>query len=120
MFDRSSDRGCRTARGLFAAEIRVDLIQLPHLSVGSPTLVTVPGVSQVGQGINFEAARRVEARCEFAGERFVVNKSVCAGRANGLLVEPLGVELAIFQACDLRTHQSRAVLEILRAVPRAD
>ena len=67
-----------------------------------------------------EAARRVEARGQFVGERLVVDKAVCAGRADGLFVEPLGVELAAFDACDLRADQRGAVLEILRAVLRPD
>ena len=67
-----------------------------------------------------EPTRRVEARGEFVGERLVVDKAVGAGRADGLFVEALGVELAAFEACDLGADQRGAVLEILRAILRPD
>ena len=67
-----------------------------------------------------EAARRVEARGELVGERLVVDKAVCAGRADGLFVEALGIELAAFDPGDLRADQRGAVLEILRAILRPD
>ena len=47
-----------------------------------------------------------------------MDEAVGAGRADGLLVKPLGVELAAFEACDLGGDQSRAVREVLRAVLR--
>ena len=67
-------------------------------------------------GDRLKAARRVEAGGEFVGERLVVNKAVCVGRADGLFVEALGVERAALEAGDLRADQRGAVLEILRAV----
>ena len=67
-----------------------------------------------------ETARRVEARGELVGERLVVDKAVCARRADGLFVKALGVELAAFDACDLGADQRGAVLEILRAILRPD
>ena len=57
----------------------MELIELPHLPVGAPPQVTVPGVSQMGLGIRLQAMRRVEARGHFAGERLVVDKAVGAG-----------------------------------------
>ena len=67
-----------------------------------------------------EAARRVEARGQFVGERLVVDKAVGAGRADGLFVEAHRLKIAAFDAGDLRAHQGGAVLEILRAVRRPD
>ena len=49
-----------------------------------------------------------------------MNKAVVAGRADGLFVEALGVELPAFEASDLGADQCGAVLEILRAVLRPD
>ena len=65
-----------------------------------------------------ETACRVEARGELVGERLIVDKAVCARRADGLFVEVLGIELAAFDACDLCAYQRGAVFEILRAILR--
>ena len=65
-----------------------------------------------------EAARRVEARGEFVGERLIVDKPVCVCRADGPFVEMLGIELPAFDACYLRADQRGAVVEILRAIRR--
>ena len=67
-----------------------------------------------------EAARRVEARGEFVGERLIVDKAVGARRADGLFVKTLGVELAAFDARDLGADQCGAVLEIFGAILRPD
>ena len=47
MFDRRPDRARRTGRRLFLAEMRIELIELPHLAVGSPAQIAVAGVSQI-------------------------------------------------------------------------
>ena len=62
-----------------------------------------------------EAARRVEARRKLVGERLVVNEAVRTSRADGLFVEPLGVELAAVEARDLGGDERRAVCEVRRA-----
>ena len=49
-----------------------------------------------------------------------MNKPIGAGRADGLFVEALGIELAALQAGDLGADQRGAVLEILRAIRRPD
>ena len=49
-----------------------------------------------------------------------MNKAIGAGRADGLFVEALGIELAALQAGDLGADQRGAVLEILRAILRPD
>ena len=86
--------------------------------VGSPTQVAVPGVPQIRVRDLLETTCRVEARREFVGERLIVDKAVCVRRADGLFVEVHGIEVAAFDACDLRTHQCRAIFEILRAILR--
>ena len=47
-----------------------------------------------------------------------MDKTVGAGRADGLFVEALGIELAALKACDLGAYQCGAVFEILRAILR--
>src|SRR5271166_2796173 len=94
----------------------MESVELPHLSVGSPILVTAPGVSQMGQGIGLKAARRVESRRNLAGERLIMDEAVRPGGATGLLVELFGVEMAPVEAGDLRADQRGAAREVLRAV----
>ena len=93
-------------------------VELPHLAIGSPTEVAVPGIPQVPMRDLLETACRVEARSEFVGERLIMDKAVCVRRADRLLVEALGIKLAAFDACDLGAHQRGAVFEILRAILR--
>ena len=107
-------------RWLCPLEVRIQLVELPHLAVGAPAQIAVAGVPQIHVRDLLEAARRVEARGEFVGERLVVNEAVGARRADGLFVEALGVELAAFQAGDLGADQRGAVLEVLRAILRPD
>src|SRR5262245_56564923 len=49
-----------------------------------------------------EPTRRIEARGKFVSERLIVNKPGCAGGLDGLFVQTLGVEVAAFDAGDLR------------------
>ena len=97
----------RTA--LPSLEVRIHLVELPHLAVGAPTEVAVRGRRADRRGDLLEAARRVEARGKLVGERLVVDEAVRAGRADGLFVEALGVELAALDAGDLRADQRGAV-----------
>src|ERR1700733_8024358 len=55
---------------------------------------------------------------QFVSEGLIVNKAVGAGRADGLFVEALGIELATLQAGDLGADQRGAVLKILWAIRR--
>ena len=98
----------------------MDRVELPHLAIGSPTQIAVAGVLQIHTGNLLEATRRVEAGGELVGERLVVNKAVGAGRADGLFVEALGIELTAFDPRDLGADQRGAVLEIVRAIRRPD
>jgi hypothetical protein len=66
-------------RGLFRPKVRVDLLELSHLSVGSPTEVAVASLPQVQMRDVLESTRRVEPRGEFVGKRLIVNKAVCLG-----------------------------------------
>ena len=116
VLDRRRDRAHRPARRLVLPEVRMALIELPHLAVGSPHHVTAPRVSQVELRALLEATRCVEARSELIGKRLVVDKVVCVRRPNPLLVEAHGIEVAAFYSCDFRAHQRRTVFEILRTI----
>ncbi len=77
MFDRRRpDRARRSGRGLFRSEARIQLIELPHLAVGSPAQVAVAGVAQVELGELVEAARPVEGGRALIGDRLVVDEAV--------------------------------------------
>src|ERR1700733_15717517 len=96
--------------------MRLKLFELSSLAVGTPSQIAKARVLQMHAGNLLEVACRVEAGGDFVGERLIVNKTVGAGRADGLLVKPLGVELAAFEGGDLGGDQSRAVRKVLRAV----
>src|SRR6516225_7505781 len=65
-----------------------------------------------------KAACSIEAGGDLVGDRLIVDKAVCACRADGLFVKTLGVEFPIFDSCNLRPYQCRAVFEILGAILR--
>jgi hypothetical protein len=117
LFNRRFDRARQTRRALVQSQPRMELIELPHLSVCSPPQIALPRVSE-GVGIGLEAAPSVEARGQLVGERLVVDEPIVTGRADGLLVEPHRVKLATFDARDLRSHECRTVFESLRTVLR--
>src|SRR6202040_2454060 len=96
------------------------LFELPHLAIGSPKQTAVAGVLQIHTGNFLEATRRIEAGGEFIGERLVVNKTVGAGRADGLFVEALGIELPAFDPREFGADQRGSVLEIIRAIGRPE
>src|ERR1700736_2142595 len=100
--------------------MRMKLFELPHLAIGSPAEIAVAGILQIHAGNLLEAARRIEAGSEFIGERLVVNKAVCAGRADGLFVEAFGIEVPACDPRNLGADQRRAVLEIVRAIRRPE
>src|SRR5229473_3139447 len=87
VFDRRADRAARVGRRLFLAEVRIELVELPHFAVGSPAQVALAGVSQVKLCDLLEAARRVETRRNLVRHGLIVDKAVCSGRADGLFVE---------------------------------
>src|SRR2546427_13104934 len=79
----------------------MELIELPHLAVGAPAQVAVPGLSQVDLGDPLDSSRCVEARCELARERLVVDESVRPRRGDRPLVEAHRVGMAALDARDL-------------------
>src|SRR5262249_33877431 len=119
MLDGRFDRArCPGRRALILAQPRMKLIELPHLAIGPPTQIAVAGILQVHPSDLLEATGRVEAGGELIGQRLIVNKAAGASRADGLLVEPLGIEYPAFNPRHLRAHEGESILEVVRAVLR--
>src|SRR3984893_11036175 len=68
----------------------------------------------------FKSTGRVKARGHFVGESLIMNKAICASRADGVFVKVHGIERAAFDPGDLRPDQRGAILEVLRANCRPD
>src|SRR5262245_40361018 len=60
-------------KGLLAQE-RVRLLELPDLTIGTPSEVAVPCVTKIGVGDRLEAARRVEPRAQFVSKALVLDE----------------------------------------------
>src|SRR6516164_2538220 len=118
LFDRCLDRACWTGRVLALPQPRMELLELPHLSVGSPSEIALPRVSQVEMRDLLEAAGRVKARGQLVGERLVVYEPVCACRHDGALIQLHGIEGASLDMDNLSADQRCTILEVLRAIRR--
>src|SRR5262249_24238109 len=94
------------------------LIELPDLSIGAPSQIAPPRVSQVEMCDLLESARRVKAGSQLVGERLVVNKALCACRRDGALIEVHGIERASLDTGDLSADESCTILEVLRTIRR--
>src|SRR5215469_3042253 len=113
-FDRP--RWCRPATVL--PQLRMELIELPHLSIGSPSEVTPPCVSQIEIRDLLESARRIKAGSQLVGERFVMDKTVCACRRDGAVVKVHGIERASLDTGNLSADQRSTILEVWRTIDR--
>src|SRR6516225_9463221 len=118
LFDRCLDRACWTGRVLALPQPRMELLELPHLSVGSPSEIALPRVSQVEMRDLLEAAGRVKARGQLVGERLVMDKAVCARRRDGVLIKLHGLQRASLDTGNLGANQRGAVLKVLRTMRR--
>ncbi|MGY3294207.1 hypothetical protein ACVWWP_007274 [Bradyrhizobium sp. LM3.6] len=54
------------------AEMGIQLVELTHLAICSPTKVAAPRVLQVNPGDSVKTARSIKARCKFASDSLVV------------------------------------------------
>src|SRR6202000_2363600 len=79
-------------------QLRVASLELPDFTIGPQTQIAVAGPFKKQPGDNFKAARGVEARSRLARERFIVDKAVGTGRADGRFVQVLGITFATLQA----------------------
>src|SRR5690242_11776199 len=61
---------------LFHSELRIELLELANLSVGSPAQVAVPRVPQIGSRDLLETARRVEASRQLVSKRLVLYEAI--------------------------------------------
>src|SRR5262249_57399035 len=100
--------------------LRIEGIELPDLAVGAPERIARPRVAQVRSAGCLEPALQSKAAGQFVGQRLMVDKAVGAGGVDGPFVEAQGIELAAFEAGDLRAHQRGAVCKVLGAVLRPD
>jgi site-specific DNA recombinase len=69
--------------------MRIHPVELPHLAISSPTKIPVAGILQIDTSYLLEISRCVEMGGKLVSKRFVMDKAVCARRADCLLVEPL-------------------------------
>src|SRR6267142_1756430 len=116
MLDGRPDGALRIGRQLLRAEMGMKVIELPHLTVGTPAQIAVPCLPQIHIGDPLDSARRVEARGELARERLVVDESVRPRRSDRPLVEAHRVGMAALDARDLGADEYGAVLEVRWAV----
>jgi hypothetical protein len=70
----------------------------------------------VGDGL--EAARGVEARSDFMGDRLVLDEAMFPSCLNSFFVKVFGIEVAAFDPRNFGRDQCRAILKILGAILR--
>ena len=90
-------------------QARVQLDELPHFAVGSPSLVAVPSFSQVEIRECFEATRRIEPRGQLVRQTFILDEALLMCAPNGLLIQAFGLEFPAVKASNLRAHQRGAM-----------
>src|SRR5271165_2421392 len=86
LIDRRFNLPRRTGRAPFGPEVWVHLVELPHLSIGSPAQIAVAGVLQIERGNLVEPARSVECGSALIGYRLVVEERVATSRMDSLFV----------------------------------
>src|SRR5262245_19858409 len=99
--DGHFDRARWTRRALVRPQPRMELIQLPHLPVGTPAQIAGSGLPQISVCNCLQASRRVEARRKLVGDRLVLDKAVCACRHDGALVQLCGIEWSSLESRNL-------------------
>src|SRR5262249_22191021 len=120
VLDRCRDHARRAGRGRPCSEVRIHLLELPHLAIGSPAKIAVARPPQIYARKLFEAARGIEARRHFVCERFVLDEAIVTRRPDRLFVEARRVPIAALDASELCARQRGAVLEILWAMLRPE
>ena len=116
MLEVIADGGARVGQPFLLAKVRVELIELPHLALGSPTQVAVPRLSEIGARTRLEPARTVETPGHLVRERLDAGKAARAGRSDGLFVQSFGVQFPSVETGDLCADQRRTAREILGAI----
>src|SRR5258708_25447848 len=70
-----SGGGCRDC---YVAEMRMKLLELPHLAERAPAKIAAPRLPQIRVGDRIEGARREEPRSYLMGQAFVLHETVLA------------------------------------------
>src|SRR5262249_48363597 len=99
----------------FLAQVRMQLIQLPHLSFGTPAAIAVPRVSQVGLRNRLEVTRGVETSGQLICDALVLDETLLTRRAYRLLVQAHRIRFPPFQTGELGAEERRPMREILGA-----
>src|SRR5277367_2464284 len=120
LLEGRANRGGRRGRGPFPLQVRVAFVELLHLAMGTPAVIAIPRVTEIGVGDSLKAARCIEPRCQLVCEAFVLDEAVLARQSNSLFIEAFCVETPIFDACYFRRDQRTAILEVLWAGLRPD
>ena len=120
LLDRRAARASRVGCRFVFPQARVQLDELPHFAVGSPSLVAVPSSSKVEIRECVEATRRMEARGQLVRQSFILDEALLARCPNGLLIQTFGLEFPAVQASNLRAYQRGSVCEVLRTVLRPE
>jgi hypothetical protein len=113
LLDRRAIRASRLGCRFGFPNARVQLDELPHFAVGSPSLVAVPSFAEVEILECFEATRCIEPRGQLVRQSFVLDEALLARRPNGLLIQTAGLNFPAVQAGNLGADQRDSVCEVL-------
>ena len=119
MVDRCSHRA-RGRYGLNLAEVRIQPVELPHLSVSSPANVRVAGCPEIEARNFFEPVLSVETSSKLVGKRLIVDEVVGLCGADSSVIQAHRIEIARFESCDLGGDQGGPIFEVLRALVGPD
>src|SRR4030088_3273098 len=92
MLDGRANGSGGRCRAWCVAEMRMKLLEVPHLAGRAPAKIAAPRLPQIRAGERIEAARCVEARGYLMGASLVRDEALLGCRADGLFVEALGVQ----------------------------
>ena len=112
LLDRAKGRRGTLRNG----KMRIEVIELPHFSVGAPAEITGPRVAQICVCESLEAAGHVEAGGRLIGQALVLREIAVARRSNRLFIQPLCVEFSALDAGYFRRNQRMLVGERRRTV----
>src|SRR5260370_40024723 len=98
----------------------MQFVEVPNIAIGSPAEIASARIAEINMRKLVEPTHRVKARGQLVGERLIMDKAICASRADRLFVKVHGIERAAFDPGDLRPDQRGAILEVPRANCRPD
>src|SRR3569833_471753 len=91
-------------------------LELPYLTVGSPTGIAVTRPAEIHFGNVLQTARRIESRCCLASESLSLNEAGGPGRSNGESVQTFRLGNRPLHTSQFSAHERGAALEILRTM----